>query len=179
MLPQSTWGTGDISLSLVPFELQTRSTLSAGRAQTKNKRQREISEVAVRREIAGAWLYTYAQQVIRMFPEGVGHPDPIQFYDFLENRVLVVFRPKSQQVSHDYPEISAVLSKKNTYDTISAEASENLQHNAAYLRFTSTHLTSGSPKSVLQRSRHRNLADIMGPDDRNATKITILYEKLI
>ncbi|KAJ6562387.1 ICP0-binding domain of ubiquitin-specific protease 7-domain-containing protein, partial [Mycena capillaripes] len=108
----------------------------------------------------------------------VGYPDPIEFYNFLENRVLVVFRPKSQQKSPDFPEFAAVLSKKNTYDAIAAEASKNLQHNPAYLRFTSTNSTDGSPKDVLQRSLHRNLGEIMGSDDMNATKIMVLYEKL-
>jgi ubiquitin carboxyl-terminal hydrolase 7 len=51
----------------------------------------------------------------------VGYSDPIQFYDFLENRVLVVFRPKSREISPDYPEFSAVLSKKNTYADVRAD----------------------------------------------------------
>ncbi|KAJ7925633.1 ICP0-binding domain of ubiquitin-specific protease 7-domain-containing protein [Mycena leptocephala] len=108
----------------------------------------------------------------------VGYPDPIQFYEFLENRALVVFRPKFREISHDYPEFSAVLSKKNTYADIAAEASENLQHDPTDLRFTSTHLANGSPKSVLRASLHQNLADIMRPDDMNVTRIMILYEKL-
>jgi ubiquitin carboxyl-terminal hydrolase 7 len=45
------------------------------------------------------------------------YSNPIQFYDFLQNRVLIVFRPKFDS-DHDAPEFNLVLSKKQTYDTV-------------------------------------------------------------
>ena len=45
------------------------------------------------------------------------YSNPIQFYDFLQNRVMIVFRPKSES-DYDGPEFSLVLSKKQTYDTV-------------------------------------------------------------
>jgi ICP0-binding domain of Ubiquitin-specific protease 7 len=45
------------------------------------------------------------------------YSNPIQFYDFLQNRVMIVFRPKFDS-DHDTPEFSLVLSKKQTYDSV-------------------------------------------------------------
>lgn len=45
------------------------------------------------------------------------YSNPIQFYDFLQNRVMIVFRPKFDS-DPDAPEFSLVLSKKQTYDTV-------------------------------------------------------------
>jgi ubiquitin carboxyl-terminal hydrolase 7 len=47
------------------------------------------------------------------------YSNPIQFYDFLQNRVMIVFRPKSDS-DHEAPEFSLVLSKKQTYDMVLA-----------------------------------------------------------
>jgi ubiquitin carboxyl-terminal hydrolase 7 len=45
------------------------------------------------------------------------YSNPIQFYDFLQNRVMIAFRPKFDS-DHEAPEFSLVLSKKQTYDTV-------------------------------------------------------------
>jgi len=44
--------------------------------------------------------------------------DPVQFYDFLQNRVTVLFRPKFDEPGPDQPEFSLTLSKKQNYDTV-------------------------------------------------------------
>lgn len=41
---------------------------------------------------------------------------PIGYYDFLQNRVMIIFRPK---VDEGDPEFNLVLSKKHNYDTVS------------------------------------------------------------
>ena len=46
------------------------------------------------------------------------HSNPIQFYDFLQNRVMILFRPKFEEPDQDRPEFSLVLSKKQTYDAV-------------------------------------------------------------
>jgi hypothetical protein len=45
------------------------------------------------------------------------YSNPIQFYDFLQNRVMIVFRPKPDS-DPEAPEFNLVLSKKQTYDTV-------------------------------------------------------------
>lgn len=45
------------------------------------------------------------------------YSNPVQFYDFLQNRVMIVFRPKSDS-DPEAPEFNLVLSKKQTYNTV-------------------------------------------------------------
>ena len=44
--------------------------------------------------------------------------NPLQFYDFLQNRVMILFRPKFNKLDADHPEFSLVLSKKQNYDAV-------------------------------------------------------------
>ncbi|KAJ7582794.1 hypothetical protein C8J56DRAFT_955745 [Mycena floridula] len=104
------------------------------------------------------------------------YSNPIHFYDFLQNRVMIVFRPKFEEASHDFPEFNLVLSKKQNYDTMSIKAGEALRHDPIKLRFTTTHAANGSPKSVLKRSLNQSVAEIMAP--YYSTSAVILYEKL-
>lgn len=43
--------------------------------------------------------------------------NPVQFYDFFLNRVVVTFRPKFEDPTPEN-EFSIVLSKKNTYEQV-------------------------------------------------------------
>ena len=46
--------------------------------------------------------------------------DPVQYYEFLQNRVLITFKPKFGEPDHrDYPEFKLILSKKQNYDIVS------------------------------------------------------------
>lgn len=47
------------------------------------------------------------------------HSNPAQFYDFLQNRVMILFRPKFEEADPDQQEFSLVLSKKQNYDAVS------------------------------------------------------------
>lgn len=106
------------------------------------------------------------------------HSNPVQYYDFLQNRVMIVFKPKFEEPNHDHPEFTLTLSKKQNYDIMSAKAGEYLRHDPIKLRFTTTHATNGSAKSVLKRSLNQSIAEIMAPTYINPTTTIILYEKL-
>ena len=43
---------------------------------------------------------------------------PPQYYDFLQNRVLISFKPKSGETTDENPEFDLVLSKKMNYETV-------------------------------------------------------------
>ncbi|KAG6878712.1 hypothetical protein C0993_011527 [Termitomyces sp. T159_Od127] len=109
--------------------------------------------------------------------QGLYH-NPVQYYDFLQNRVMLIFRPKFEEPDHDHPEFNLVLSKKQNYDTMSVKAGEFLRHDPIKLRFTTTHATNGSAKAVLKRSLNQSIAEIMAPTYINPTTTVILYEKL-
>lgn len=61
---------------------------------------------------------------------------------------------------------------------MSAKVGEQLKHDPIKLRFTTTHATNGSPKSVLKRSLNQSIAEIISPTYNNALSTVILYEKL-
>ncbi|KIP09627.1 hypothetical protein PHLGIDRAFT_86496 [Phlebiopsis gigantea 11061_1 CR5-6] len=106
------------------------------------------------------------------------HSNPTQHYDFLQNRVMIIFRPKFEEADRDHPEFSSVLSKKQNYDTMSVKVGEYLKHDPIKLRFTTTHATNGSPKTILKRSLNQSISEIISPTYSNAQTTVILYEKL-
>lgn len=44
------------------------------------------------------------------------YSNPVQFYDFLQNRVLILFKPKVDDA--ELPEFELMLSKKMNYDIV-------------------------------------------------------------
>ncbi|PFH50648.1 hypothetical protein AMATHDRAFT_75447 [Amanita thiersii Skay4041] len=106
------------------------------------------------------------------------YSNPVQFYDFLQNRVMIIFRPKNEEPDQDHPEFKLVLSKKQNYDAMVTKVGEYLRHDAIKLRFTTTHAANGSARSILKRSLNQSIAEIMAPSYINPTTTVILYEKL-
>jgi ICP0-binding domain of Ubiquitin-specific protease 7 len=46
------------------------------------------------------------------------YSNPAQYYDFLQNRVMIVFKPKFEEPNHDHPDFNLTLSKKQNYDIV-------------------------------------------------------------
>jgi len=46
------------------------------------------------------------------------YSNPVQFYDFLQNRVVVLFKPKFDEPDTDQPEFTLALNKKQNYDAV-------------------------------------------------------------
>lgn len=61
---------------------------------------------------------------------------------------------------------------------MSQKVGEYLKHDPIKLRFTTTHATNGSPKTVLKRSLNQSISEIISPAYSNAQTTVILYEKL-
>ncbi|TEB31291.1 ubiquitin carboxyl-terminal hydrolase 5 [Coprinellus micaceus] len=106
------------------------------------------------------------------------YSNPVQFYDFLQNRVMIFFRPKHEEPNPENPEFSLVLSKKQNYDIMANKVGEALRHDPIKLRFTTTNVSNGAPKSILKRSLNQSIAEIMSPSYVNPSTTVILYEKL-
>ena len=47
------------------------------------------------------------------------YANPLHFYDFLQNRVMIIFRPKYDEPDDMNPEFDLVLSMKMNYDHVS------------------------------------------------------------
>jgi len=106
------------------------------------------------------------------------YSNPIQFYDFLQNRVLITFRPKNEVVDERHPEFDLTLSKKMNYDAMSAKVGDFLKRDPIKIRFTTTHPSNGAPKNVLKRQLNPSIQEIMSPSYVAPQSTIILYELL-
>lgn len=100
---------------------------------------------------------------------------PIQFYDLLQNRVLIKFKPRFEDAGLE--EFDLVLSKKMNYDTLAQKVGEHLRHDPIKLRFTTASNT-GQPRQVLKRALNQMVAEILQPTYGNAQASVLFYEML-
>ncbi|KAG8782435.1 hypothetical protein FRC12_020829 [Ceratobasidium sp. 428] len=100
---------------------------------------------------------------------------PIQFYDLLQNRVLIKFKPRYEETG--LTEFDLVLSKKMNYDTLAARVGEHLRHDPIKLRFTTASNT-GQPRQVLKRALNQMVAEILQPTYGNNQTSVLFYEML-
>jgi ubiquitin carboxyl-terminal hydrolase 7 len=61
---------------------------------------------------------------------------------------------------------------------MSQKAGQYLRHDPIKLRFTTTHATNATPKSVIKRSLNQTIAELLAPNYVNPSTPIILYEKL-
>ena len=46
------------------------------------------------------------------------YSNQVQYYDFLQNRVMILFKPKFEETDQDHPKFHLTLSKKQNYDVV-------------------------------------------------------------
>lgn len=46
------------------------------------------------------------------------YSNPLHYYDFLQNRVMILFKPKFEESDPEHPEFHLTLSKKQNYDIV-------------------------------------------------------------
>ena len=61
---------------------------------------------------------------------------------------------------------------------MAAKVGEHLKHESIKLRFTTTHATNGTAKSILKRSLNQSIAEIISPSYVTPSTTIILYERL-
>lgn len=83
-------------------------TLSASRS-TYRRKSESPSQV-----VCDYWLTS--NRIHDLESQGL-YSNPVQFYDFLQNRVMIIFKPKFEEPDADN-EFSLVLSKKQNYDIV-------------------------------------------------------------
>jgi len=126
-----------------------------------------------------------------------------QFYDFLQNRVLVSFKPKFEEISDLNPEFELILSKKNTYDVVRKDwlqsslleanprylckilqmaqrVGDHLKHDPLRLRFTSSNANNMGPKAVIKRALNQSVGDLTqtGYFGHQHVNLSLYYERL-
>lgn len=103
-----------------------------------------------------------------------------QIYDFLQNRVLVQFKPRHDDGSNKTPpEFDLMLSKKMTYDVIAHRVGDYLRHDPLKLRFTSSNPQTGAPKAIIKRALNQSVADITQTNYYSQHPNVILYYELL
>lgn len=102
-----------------------------------------------------------------------------QFYDFLQNRVLVQFKPREEDPTGKAPEFDLMLSKKMVYDVMAHRVGDYLKHDPLKLRFTSSNPQTGAPKAIIKRALNQSVADITQTNYYSQHPNVILYYELL
>jgi ubiquitin carboxyl-terminal hydrolase 7 len=105
------------------------------------------------------------------------YSNPIQFYDFLQNQIKVLFKPRFDDVEYK-GEFEITLSKKMTYDMMAAKFGERLKHDPLKLRFTTANGPNGTPKTVLKRTANQTVNEIVSPSYIQGQASLLYYEIL-
>ncbi|CAO1629496.1 unnamed protein product [Sympodiomycopsis kandeliae] len=105
------------------------------------------------------------------------YSNPIQFYDFLQNQIKVLFKPRFEDVDYKQ-EFELTLSKKMTYDTMANKVGDRLKHQPLMLRFTTGNGPNGTPKSVLKRTSNQTVSEIVSPSYLQGQASLLYYELL-
>ncbi len=92
-----------------------------------------------------------------------GCVDAREFYDYLLNRINVKFCPKITTKDTEDDSFEIALSKKMTYDQVSAKVGEHLKVNPTHIRFSTVNSTSGKPKAIVKRNNNQTLSQILAP----------------
>lgn len=105
------------------------------------------------------------------------YSNPIQFYDFLQNQIKVLFKPRFDDVEYK-GEFEITLSKKMTYDMMATKFGERLKHDPLKLRFTTANGPNGTPKTVLKRTANQTVNEIVSPSYIQGQASLLYYEVL-
>ncbi|KAI4256997.1 MAG: hypothetical protein LQ352_001825, partial [Teloschistes flavicans] len=91
-----------------------------------------------------------------------GYTDVREFYDYLMNRIIVSFSPKTATDNPD-DDFNLALSRKMSYDQFSAKVGERLKMDPTHLRFTTVIASTGKPKAPVRRNPTTSLSQILTP----------------
>lgn len=91
-----------------------------------------------------------------------GYTDAREFYDYLLNRIVVRFSPKTA-TDQEGSVFSLPLSKKMSYDQFSAKVGEHLGVDPTHLRFSTVLSTTGQAKQPVRRNQALSLSQILTP----------------
>ncbi|KAL8738063.1 MAG: hypothetical protein Q9181_001087 [Wetmoreana brouardii] len=91
-----------------------------------------------------------------------GYTDAREFYDYLQNRIIVRFSPKLATERED-DDFTLALSRKMSYDQFSAKVGEYLKVDPSHLRFTTVLASTGKPKQPVRRNQVTTLSQILMP----------------
>ncbi|PVF96522.1 cysteine proteinase [Serendipita vermifera] len=112
------------------------------------------------------------QEIASLEARGLASSPP-KFYDILQNRIIIHFKPKNGTALGS-PEFDLELSKKMTYEMMAYEISKHLDRDYRELRLTTT--KNGQSRQVLRSSPNQVLSEILPSYGTAYEKPVILYE---
>lgn len=119
-------------------------------------------------------VYTHSQQDLEKQHR---YTNPIQFYDFFMNRVIVAFKPRYDDMEATI-EFELTLHKKMTYDQVAQNVGEHLKYPSNKIRFIASSGNNGQPKTVLRRHQNHTLAEMLQPGYTQTANNLLFYELL-
>lgn len=105
------------------------------------------------------------------------YTNPIQFYDFFTNRVVVALRPRFEEMEIK-AEFELTLSKKMTYDQVAHQVGDYLKYPSNKIRFTAPSGQNGQSKQPLRRHASLTLAEMIQPTYTQTPTNVLFYETL-
>jgi len=105
------------------------------------------------------------------------YSNPVQFYDFLQNQVRLLIKPRYEDAPCQ-TEIELTLNKKMTYDMLAAKVGERLEKDPLMLRFTVANGINGTPKTVLKRAANQTINEIIQTSYLQGSASLLYYEIL-
>lgn len=91
-----------------------------------------------------------------------GYTDAKDFYDYLQNRILISFAYRGTPDIPDH-RFDLMLSKKMSYDQYAAKVGEHIKVDPTHLRFLTVNARDGKPKAVVKRNPTQTLQQVLIP----------------
>lgn len=108
-------------------------------------------------EIQDGDIICFQQNFSESDQPAVAYTDARQYYDFLLNRTSIAFHPRP---GLDGDVFTLTLSKKMTYDQMSAKVAEHLRIDPTHLRFATVNTSTNKPKAWVKRNLNQTLNQI-------------------
>ncbi|KAK9894556.1 cysteine proteinase [Cystobasidium minutum MCA 4210] len=105
------------------------------------------------------------------------YTNPIQFYDFFMNRIVVAFKPRFEDQEYK-SEFELTLSKKMTYDQVATQVGDHLKYPWNKIRFTASNGNNGVSKNPIRRHNSHTLAEMIQPGYVQQPTNVLFYETL-
>jgi len=109
-------------------------------------------------EIQDGDIICFQQELRDLDPSSVIYTDARQYYDYLLNRIPVLFHPKPGCSGEPF---TLNLSKKMTYDQFSAKVGEHLKVDPTHVRFATVNIQTNKPKAWVKRGLNHNLQQVL------------------
>ncbi|RIB08237.1 hypothetical protein C2G38_2111611 [Gigaspora rosea] len=123
-------------------------------------------------------IICFQKDLAEINKDGRVHDIP-SFYKSLSTRIIVKFKPKFKD-GRQQPEFELALDKEYLYDVVASHVAAYLSTDPLKLRFTSAHITFGTPRFVIKRETNTRLASMFPTRYQSlpASANILYYEKL-